>query len=254
MKAWAVLATASLGAVAIGCGGSSSAPGGPVALSALPARWAQVICDQNFKCASAADIMYQGATKSDCVMTNQQAWEFITSSVQDGQQKGRVAYDAALMGTCLSKLAAESCDEWVTGLAHPDECTSAFTGKVAAGGACQIDFECVGGTCEGVDDSGATPKDGACRTKVAAGAACVSGDKCAGDNYCDDTAMMCVAKKPGGAACTTSDECGNSCNTDTSKCSGYAGCAVAPVTPRSTLFSLAALGLVIAVGTRRRRR
>ena len=68
---------------------------------------AQTICDQNFKCASAADIM--GRMKTDCVNTNLTAWQFLAGSIGDGQTAGRLTYDAATMGTCIAKLAGQSC-------------------------------------------------------------------------------------------------------------------------------------------------
>jgi MYXO-CTERM domain-containing protein len=64
--------------------------------------------------------------------------------------------------------------------------------------------------------------------------------------------MTCAAKEPAGAACVSDDACTNSCDT-TNLCSGYAGCAVAPVTPRGTLLAVLALALAAAV-TRRRKR
>lgn len=237
-------------AMTLGCGGGSSGAGGPVALAQLPTQWAQTVCTQNFKCASAADIMDR--TKNDCVQTNTQVWQLLTGSVQDGQAKGRVAYDAAQAGSCLSTLAHETCAEWTTGTFHDVACPEAFTPKVTTGGACQSDVECINGYCDGADLSADPPVEGTCKARVAHGAACTFADTCVATDYCDSTAMSCTAKKVGGAACESDDECGNSCNTDTSKCSGYAGCAVAGTTARSTLLSLVALGALFGFARRRR--
>jgi len=253
-----VVSMAALG----GCGGGSSTPGasgGPVPLAQLPAAWAQTVCAQNFKCASQADIQAGMPTPpnsmSTCVNNDTGLWQALVTSVQDGESKGRVAYDPAQAGTCLAALAHETCAEWTTGLAHDVGCPEAFTPKVAAGGTCGNDAECIAGFCEGADATTTPPTDGTCKTRVAHGAACAFGDTCVATDYCDNAAGMCVAKKAGGEACVSSDECGNSCNNDTNKCSGYAGCALArPVTTRGTLLSLLAFGLITSASLRARRR
>src|SRR5882724_2004880 len=247
------LAMVVLIAMTVGCGGgSSSGIPSQVQVSQLPALWSQTVCDQNFKCASTADIM--GRMKSDCVSTNMTAWQFVTASVADGESKGRLGYDATMMGTCLSTLAGQTCADWLTGLAHPPECNGAFIAKVQVGGACQSDFECVMGHCDGADSSTKPPTDGMCKPTLAHGAACTFADTCVDTDYCDPDAMMCVGKKAGAAACTSDDECGNSCNSDTHQCSGYAGCSVGPVTPRATLLSALGLALAFSAARRRRRR
>jgi MYXO-CTERM domain-containing protein len=244
---------------AVGCGGSSSpgASGAPVPLAQLPGLWAQTVCAQNFKCASQADIQVNMPSppnsQSSCVTNNTMLWQLLVASVEDGQSKGRVVYDPAQEGTCLATLAHETCADWTTGLAHDVGCPEAYTPKVAVGGVCASDVECIAGFCDGADATMTPPKDGACKARIAHGAACAFGDTCVATDYCDGTAMMCVTKKPGGAACASSDECGNSCNGDTSKCSGYAGCSVAPVTTRGTLLSLMVVGLVAFAARRRRR-
>jgi hypothetical protein len=237
---------------AAGCGGGSGSSDGPVPLSQLPATWAQTVCTQNFKCASAADIMMR--KQSDCVGTDTMVWQLLAGSVQDGQANGRVSYDAAQMGTCLATLAKETCDEWVTGLSHDVACPEAFTAKVSVGGTCKSDVECVMGVCDGADLSKTPPVEGVCKARVAHGAACTSSDTCVSTDYCDGTANVCTAKKAGAAACMSDDECGNSCNPDTNQCSGYAGCSVGPVTARGTLLSALGLALAFSAARRRRRR
>jgi hypothetical protein len=207
--------------LAAGCGGSSPPASTGVSLGALPARMAQTICAQTFKCASAADVM--GRMESDCVGANAAAWQVVAGAVQSGESDGRLTYDAATMATCLTMLAGETCAEWVTGLSEPPACDAAITPKVATGGACQSDLECVGGHCLGADDSGTPATDGACVANLAHGAACTVNDLCVATDYCDGTTMICTAKKPGGAACSSDDECGNSCNAGTGQCSGYDG-------------------------------
>jgi hypothetical protein len=252
MKPLISFAMVILGAAA-GCGGGSSPPasGAPVSLGQLPAAWAQTVCAQNFKCASAADIMMR--KQADCLQSDTTLWQGLASSIQTGQGKGRVTYDAAQMGLCLQALAQESCAEWVTGLTHDVGCPEAFTAKVSIGGACLNDGECIMGFCNGADNAKMPPVEGACKARIAHGAACTSTDTCVATDYCDGTANTCMAKKTGGADCLLDEECGNSCNPDTSKCSGYAGCSVAPISARSTLLSVLGLGLVLVAARRWRR-
>ena len=236
-----------------GCGGGGYDPGSgkPVPIDQTPGPWANTICTQNFKCATKADI--SGNNQAGCVTVDTMVWQSLATSVRDDQAKGRVTYDGAAMGTCLATLAGETCADWDTGLAHDVWCAEAFTPMVAVGGACQTDVECIGGFCKGADLSKTPTVEGVCEARVADGAACQFGDTCSSADYCDGTQMMCVAKKPGGAACDSDEQCGNSCNPDTSLCSTYAGCAVAPVTTRGTFVSVLVLGLAFSAARRRRR-
>jgi MYXO-CTERM domain-containing protein len=246
-RAWLGLV---IGLVAAGCGGGSGSSGGPVSLDQFPAAYAQAICDQNFKCASADDIM--GRTKQDCLDTNLSGLQFLSPQLRASVQKGRLGYDAAQMGTCIASLRGMSCADWTSGLVEPAGCKDAFVPKVAVGGACTQDGECIGGTCDGADTSKMPPTDGMCvaETKIAHGAACGIADTCVDGDYCDGT---CKTHKAGGEPCTSSDECGYSCNETTMKCSGYAGCAVGETTAGGAAAALMGLGLLAMVARRRRR-
>jgi hypothetical protein len=233
-----------------GCGGGSS-----VTLEQLPAAYAGALCDQNFKCASAADIM--GRTKQDCLDTNTGILQLIVPAMRDSVSKGRSTYDAEKAGACITALRNLSCDDWVKGTVEPPACEGVTAPKVAIGGACGGDGDCVGGYCDGADTTTTPPTDGTCKATVAIGAACTATDTCADDGVCDATTKTCkaVVKKEGGQPCTSDTECSNTCNMDTMKCSGYAGCAVGGVTPRDTLRSLLILlTLAAVVGLARRRR
>ena len=250
-------ATAAFGIVylmAAGCGGGSSG----VTLSNLPSARAEAVCAQNYKCCSAADLMNEmdgdgkPLTQQQCVSNIRTAWSLVVSDITEGQKKGRVAYDQPKGEACIAGIKAMSCEDWNDTRKMPAECTEAFVAKVAAGGACLSDFECIDGTCDGADSSATPPKDGTCKAKIAAGAACTFTDTCADLNYCGP-ADTCVAKKAGGEACTATDECVNNCNTMTNKCTAFVACNAGPVTPRSTLLSLVGLGIVLASVRRRRR-
>jgi MYXO-CTERM domain-containing protein len=237
----------------VGCGGGS---GGytSVSLDQLPQVYSKVLCDQNFKCASAADIMFMDHTKEDCLNTNQGIFQLVVPEIRGSVNKGRSTYDATKAGSCFTALQNQSCDDWVKGTVDPPVCDEVITPKVALGGACGQDGDCIGGYCDGADTTADPPKDGVCKATIPHGGTCTAADTCADDDVCDTGTMTCVSKKAGGEPCTSDSECSNSCNTDTMKCSGYAGCSVAPVTTAGTLGSLLALALVVGAAGRRRRR
>jgi hypothetical protein len=242
---------------ALGCGG-----GGGIGLDQLPAARAQAVCAQNFKCNSAADLMNElgdmdkPITQPECVMNIQAEWFVTVSSISDGQAKGRVAYDQPKAEACIAAIKAMSCDDWNSGLKEPPECAQAFAAKVAVGGKCQTELECIDGVCVGANSSTDPPTDGVCTAKAGAGQACMSvdltTDTCADGNYCEG--KTCAAKKAGGVACTGDNECGSgNCNDTTGMCSGYVTCAVTgPVTATSTLVSV--LAMVLLVGAARTRK
>jgi hypothetical protein len=233
-----------------GCGsGGYSGSDAPVHIDDSVGPWAQTICKQNFKCASKADI--GGNNMNGCVTVDTMVWQSLASSVKADQAKGRVTYDEAAMGKCLSALYHETCDEWTAGLAHDPWCREAFTPMVQVGGACLSDVECIDGSCPDADLSKTPPVEGTCQAHIAAGAACTFNDKCVMGQGC--TNGMCAPVKAGGTACGSDDECASGhCNPDTSLCSGYQGCAVAPTT-REALLSVLAFGLLVATAGRRRR-
>jgi hypothetical protein len=213
-----------LAATVGGCGSSAySGSDAPVPIEQSVSPWAQTICKQNFKCASMADIA--GNNMNGCIQVDTMVWQSLATSVKADEAKGRVSYDPAAMGNCLSALYHETCDEWTAGLAHDPWCREVFTPMVAVGGACQTDVECIAGTCDGADVSKDPPVEGTCKPRLATDAACNFGDKCAVSQGCDGAKMMCVAVKAGGTACGSDDECASMhCNPDTNLCSGYQKC------------------------------
>jgi MYXO-CTERM domain-containing protein len=182
----------------------------------------------------------------------------IVTLIKDGQTTNRVSYDAAMMGTCVGAVAQLSCDDWKKGFTlstnQPNACKAAVAAKVAAGGACEEDIECMTAHCEGFDPSTTPPVDGRCTNLVAAAASCASGLSCADGLTCDETSQKCVARKAAGQSCMFDEQCMNTCNTVTGICSAYAGCAVADASPRSGLVASALVLLLAAFARRRWRR
>jgi len=238
--------------LAMGCGGGSGVP-----IDQFGQSYANAICAQNFKCCSSADLM--GKTMSDCVNTNGLVFGAAVSTLQTAQSQGRVTYDAAKAGTCISGIRAMSCADWQKGLTEansPPSCSAVFVAKVAASGMCTSDQECTSGQyCAGLDASKDPPTPGTCAATVAMGGSCANGETCATDLYCGSTTQTCQPKKAAGTACSTDNECVNSCNIDTQQCSCYSGCAVGGrVSTRSALLSLLLAAAAIAAARLGRRR
>jgi hypothetical protein len=248
-----------LALLALGCGSSSGSNGGGggVPVEQFPQKYAEAICGQNFKCCDASELA--GKTMSGCVSSNQSGLTLFVSIINDSVAKGRSGYSAQQMGACIASLKALSCDDFKkqTG-ENQAACMAAITPKVALGGACQGDFECIGGVCPDGDPGtlSGMPMDGTCVTapvEAAIGQSCANGPCASG--YCDPADSTCKALKGAGESCdpnSLAGECANTCDMNTSKCTCYAGCAVAgPMSPRTTALSLALLALVFTARLRR---
>jgi hypothetical protein len=250
---------AALAVLALGCGGSSGSGG--VSIDQFANQLAQALCAQNFKCCDASELT--GKTMADCVSTNGLLLGVLTSSISSSQSMGRASYSAPEAGACITAIRGLTCDDWKKGVPVNNQptCADFITPKVASGGACQQDFECVGGgTCVGADSgsNGNPPMDGVCTPadpEAAVGESCATAS-CASGSYCDPATSTCKVQKGAGETCDPNgfaNECANTCDVNTSKCTCYASCAVAgPFTPRGTLLSLALLGLTLFTARLRR--
>jgi MYXO-CTERM domain-containing protein len=240
-------------AALFGCGGGGGS-GGSVPISQFGSQYSQAMCAQNFKCCSVADI--DGRTMQECTETNSTLFSALAGSFSEGQAAGRLTYDAALMGMCIAAIKQLSCDEWKMGLTmsnQPNACKAAVTAKVAAGGACLDDNECMTGNCDGADSAATPPVTGTCTNLIAAGGSCAGVVECADGLTCTSPGNVCAPKKAGGEACTSDSECMNSCNLTTGLCSCYAGCAVGgAMAPRLPLLALALLAAAFLFGKRKR--
>lgn len=113
----------------------------------------QVECDQAFTCKASfptdVGVTFEqafGADQSACYADA--AAYYDAAAVEAGITADRIGFDATAAADCLAGLssaAAPVCTTfWTEGPAFPDACYTVFTGKVASGGACTIDFECSG--------------------------------------------------------------------------------------------------------------
>ena len=249
----------------LACDAGLEAPGQggvePVSLAQFSVRYAQTSCLQNFKCCAQADLV--GRSPKQCTDDNASALDLLASMIGDGQSAGRITYDAAKMGMCLSAVGKMTCDDWKMSFTlsknQPDACLAAVVPLVPAGYACQQDIECKTGYCDSpdpsTDPSTDLPIDGTCTPAIASGAACtVDGPPCADGLVCNGAAQKCTARKAAGKPCVSDGECLNACNLTTGLCSSYVGCGIAGGDPRPAQASWVVVGAALLFGTRRRRR
>ena len=221
----------------------------------FPQKYAQAICSKNFTCCPMSELADK--TMSDCLNNNEFAVSAQVGSINESQSKGRATYDAGKTGACVDSLNAMTCDEFrQQGIGGAMEaCMSFVTPKVAEGGACTQDYECVSGNCAGEDTSVDPPVDGMCGapiTLAAIGASC-TGIECVDGTYCDFATSICTKLKGAGETCTSSTECVNTCDGTTGTCTCYSGCNLANgTTAGGTALSLLLFGAGVAF-TRRRR-
>jgi hypothetical protein len=73
---------------------------------------------------------------------------FMPAQVQASVDAGRIVYSAAAAASCLEGVSfPETCPEyWQVGPSLPQICSATLIPTVAPGGACTIDFDCVGDT------------------------------------------------------------------------------------------------------------
>lgn len=181
--------------VASGCGSSSSGGGAAsVPMADVPAKLAQVVCDDEKTCAGdAAAIFFNG---EDCVQRE-------TVAIEQGEFSGlqaaidakRVSYHGDKVDGCIAALTGKGCE--IFGKRLPAACSDVFQGTVADGGTCTLNEECVGDSvC--VND---TVCPGKCGPKVAAGGKCDADDDCQDGLACSDASYTCVKIPGAGESC-----------------------------------------------------
>lgn len=117
---------------------------------------------------------------------------------------GRLVYHADKAAECLQQLRATPCESISEESSSSDDlaaCEAAFEPKVAAGGDCYMDDECVGGYCT---EGASCP--GKCVAYAKENESCVD-VSCDSDLdlYCDGT--VCLKQKAAGADCVSRSEC-----------------------------------------------
>ncbi len=209
-----------------------------------PAQLAQAICPKAYDCCMASQLMSNtqaGTDEPTCETKTQAAFEQQVAGIEASEQSGRSSYDGTKVQACVTYIRSAACADldMTNHFSGIPACASFIAPKVAVGGACANDYECIDGWC---DKTGAPDgSDGACRALGQSGDPCANGAKCASTLVCDATTMTCGAPPtatPAATSCFYSSAC--------SYAGGDRGAA--------SLLGLGLLAIAVASRTRARRR
>jgi hypothetical protein len=108
---------------------------------------------------------------------------------------GREVFDRQVAATCINMVATTACSGALDAV---QSCLVAFTGTVAAGGACGAPGDCASGFCITSGSSCA----GTCRSMIAPSGDCNGFvDACATGAYCSSNTRKCISLAASGATC-----------------------------------------------------
>jgi hypothetical protein len=230
----------------VACGSVTPEPG--VLPQDAPRELARAICPKAYECCMATELMSNdnaGTDVATCETKTEAALARQVSAIEASERQGRVVYDGTKVQACIDLLTAATttCDDLATTshLTGLPACASFLQPKVAVGGACSQDFECVDGFC---DRTGvAAGADGACRALGHAGDSCADAQatRCAPDLVCEAANETCAA--PTLAAPPAAKMCFYS-----------SGCSVRGGSPRRAALTSVGILLALVMGAARRRR
>jgi hypothetical protein len=199
----------------VGCsnGGTSGAGGGsgaPLAFTDFCTKYVDAISGQLSTCNSGPKELWSKG------LAQTVRCDEIVRAV-DG---GRAGYDGTAAQSCLTTVAGLSCTAILSSAGVP-ECVKTLDGKLPVGATCYGEIDCGEGKyCAGMTQSVCS---GTCKTEIAAGVACASGDECVRGYYCSNS--VCTLNPPDGtadvgASCSGSVNCkpGLVCDRLTSNC------------------------------------
>jgi hypothetical protein len=166
--------------------GGNSETGQGLALKQYPAAYAQALCGRLFACCRPADRgAIFGATEAECLAKLEDAAFALTGDLGTDVAKGYIAYDGARAAACFAAINATSCDvvqrpgDFTDSIAP---CLDHFLPKVAPGGDCLDNHDCIGGWC----DATAGMK---CVPALADGQPCGSSNQCKEGSYCPNSGL-----------------------------------------------------------------
>lgn len=211
-----------------------------------PRELAEAICPKAYECCMAKQLMdneQAGTDVASCEAKTREALGQQVAHIKASQRQGRAVYDGLKVQACVDRLKAPStkCADLNTTnhLSGVPECASFLEPKVAPGGPCTADFECVGGFCDTSNLAPGTLGDGACKAFATAGQACGTATPCGPDLSCASPAMTCTAARPPGGPAADACFYSSGCNV----ANGDKGAA-----------SLLTVGLLLGAIARRRRK
>jgi len=171
-----------------GSGGQTSIP-----LAMFPSAFANGFCDKVYACCTAAERMGNflvGTDVASCKTGVAGLLNLIIPNLQQSIAAGRTAYHGDKLAVCLEKLRPLGCaDARMDSIENSivPECNQFLEPKVAVGGACTEDGECIKGYC-----------DGTCAALKPDGQTCDDDLQCTSE-ICDPVTSKCVPRPPGSA-------------------------------------------------------
>jgi len=180
------------------CGGA-----GGTRVDDFPAEAAKTVCTKVYACCTAAEAMPTnfGPDQPGCEAKVKMG-TFDVDTVKRSVTAGRLVYHSDKAADCLAQYAALTCEQLKTNAtATPAACDGLTEPKVAPGGACSTDRECIGGTCDGEGIG----TDGVCVSFLTESSSCADGGVCGSGLYCGGGA--CRKTLADGTACAGNFEC-----------------------------------------------
>jgi hypothetical protein len=207
---------------AAACGGGGKDDGDGEAFLAAPERIAEAVCPKAYECCLTDHLLQNPAAGTDvatCKQATSEGFRLSFEALRDSQRRGRASFDQTKLDACLVTIASSTCEQLGSTkyLSGVPGCGSVAIPKVAAGGACLANHDCVGGYCQGLNgpdgEGTCAVLETACDSWGAAG--------CPDDMVCNSG--LCSSRLPTGGNCRFDEECqSNNCLLGTSGCSATA--------------------------------
>jgi hypothetical protein len=181
---------------AVGCGGGPGG-GGEVQLDELAPTLAEAACENFTNC----DVpLLPAEWRGDVCQDYFEAFyrNGFIPPIQDAVDRGTVRYDAAAAAECIDLYEEIGCDFYAMGISpdYAETCSRMFVGQVGDGDECRMDQECAFGS-----HCGGESCPGVCEPRIAAGAACATGDVCEIGYLCRDATCQELFAPSGDGTC-----------------------------------------------------
>jgi hypothetical protein len=173
---------------ATGCGGGGGSGSSDEALEAAPGRLAEAICPRAYECCVMDRLQYNGLAGTDvasCKLATAGAFRSAVEVIRESQRRGLAAFNQSQLESCLATIQGSSCGELAVSidLAGVPGCNGVVVPRVAIGGACVHNHDCIGGYCDRTADPNS---DGTCTAYPVPVRPCSSTDasQCHDDEIC----------------------------------------------------------------------
>lgn len=184
-----------LAGFATACGEDKTAGSSTIAFDQLPAKYAAAVCAAYEQCYGPIFSLFLNG--ADCTDLTAKRFENGTFALVGKKiDQGTVFYDGSKAQACLDTLSALDCN----GLLERDQpqCLAALDGRVALGGDCDLDEECLGSAlCQ--SSTGTCP--GKCVALLSKGQSCAVDGNCDSGLQCSKETKLCVAPAASGENC-----------------------------------------------------